>query len=235
MKKVLFVYDDISHEKKLHNLFSFDQSNLYEYEDIFIRETEDIYRLFVNTKPDIIIINVIFDDDEVFDVINRIYNIKKEDDKIIIISASADLRDQLFKSKVPDRIFPSNVANDILLYTINEFINPFVINDNNIFVNLIDKLELKPFSPITSHFICSLRVSLNNPYLLGGHINNIFYSVSKRCDIATETARKSVYKVIENAMISNNSDYIHSIFGTNDLNDISPSRFLEMIVWKLRE
>ena len=78
MKKVLFVYDDISHQRKLQNLVSFDQSNLYEYEDIYVRDTEDIFKLFMSTNPDIIIIDVLFDDEKFFNIVNRIFDNKKD-------------------------------------------------------------------------------------------------------------------------------------------------------------
>ena len=144
------------------------------------------------------------------------------------------LRDMLFKSRIPDRIFPSNIATDILQNTIKELVNIEAMPTKYLFVDLVNKFELKPYSQSTLHFVSSLQVPVSNPYLLGGHINNVFYSVSKENNISTETARKSIYRIIDSVKYSSNKDYIYSIFGNTDLNNISPSRFLEMITWKIR-
>ena len=154
--------------------------------------------------------------------------------KLIVISPSMQLRDMLFKSRIPDRIFPSNIATDILQNTIKELVNIEAMPTKYLFVDLVNKFELKPYSQSTLHFVSSLQVSVSNPYLLGGHINNVFYSVSKENNISTETARKSIYRIIDSVKYSSNKDYIYSIFGNTDLNNISPSRFLEMITWKIR-
>ena len=62
----------------------------------------------------------------------------------------------------------------------------------------------------------------------------IYYSISKEYDITTEAARKSIYRVSESARQSSDKEYLTSIFGNNNLNNISPSRFLEVITWKFR-
>ena len=71
--------------------------------------------------------------------------------------------------------------------------------------------------------------------ILSGHINDIYYSISWKFDISTKAAGKSMYKVIESARRSSNDNYICSIFENKTLNDMSPSRFLEIITWKFRD
>ena len=234
LKKVVIVYDNLLHKPKLHNLTSFDNAGVYEYEDIFIDNVKDISNIFKKSDPDIYIMNVNFNDFEVINEIKSISERNTKDCKIVAISKSSNLRDMLFNTKIPERIFPLNIASDVLYYTIKELTNTHSLPNRFLFINLIEQLELKPYSPTTQYFIATLQVCMANPYLLGGHVNNVFYSVSKKCNISTETARKSVYKVIDNARYSDNKEYIHSIFGNTKLNDISPSRFLEQIVWKFR-
>ena len=234
MKKVLAVYDSLTHKPKLQNLTSFYTSNLYEYEDMFVRDTKDIFNLFIETKPNILIIDVLFEDNKILDLVENIYTDSKGTCRLIVISPSMQLRDMLFKSRIPDRIFPSNIATDVLAYTISELVKDQSQDQKYLFLNLIENFELKPYSPTTINFIISLQFSVANPFLLNGHINNIFYSVSKINNISTEAARKSIYRIIDSVKDSSNKDYIYSIFGNTDLNNISPSRFLEMITWKIR-
>ena len=40
--------------------------------------------------------------------------------------------------------------------------------------------------------------------------------------------------MIESARQSSDKEYLTSIFGNNNLNNISPSRFLEVITWKFK-
>lgn len=162
-------------------------------------------------------------------------NIMKENLKLIVISSDSEFRDVLYKSKIPDRIFSENVAPDVLEATIIELANIHILSNKFLYVDLINKFELKPYSPTTEHFFKSLQIAGSNPFLLSGHINNIYYSISKEFNISTEAARKSIYRVIESARRSSNDDYICSIFGNNTLNDMSPSRFLETITWKFRD
>ena len=234
MKKVVIVYDNLLHKPKLHNLTSFDNAGIYEYEDIFIDNVKDISNIFKKSKPDIYIVNVNFNDFEIINEMKSISEINTKDCKIVAISKSPNLRDMLFNTKIPERIFPTNIASDVLYNTIEELTNTHSLPNRFLFINLIEKLELKPYSPTTQYFITILQISMANPYLLGGHVNNIFYSVSKKHNISTETARKSIYKVIDNARYSSNKEYVNSIFGDTKLKDISPSRFLEQIVWKFR-
>ena len=235
LKKVVLVYDNLLHKPKLHNLTSFENANKYEYEDIFITEYKDIYNVFVKSVPDIYIINASFNNYEIIERIKNMSNIMKENLKLIVISSDSEFRDMLYKSKIPDRIFSENVASDVLEATIIELANIHIFSNKFLYVELINKFELKPYSPTTEHFFKSLQIAGSNPFLLSGHINNIYYSISKEFNISTEAARKSIYRVIESARRSSNDDYICSIFGNNTLNDMSPSRFLENITWKFRD
>lgn len=234
MKKVVLVYDNLLHKPKLHTLTSFNKSNSYKYEDIFITKCEDIYNVFVEFKPDIYIIEVSFSDYNIETTIKSLSNINNKNCKFIIISSSYNLRDKLFKSKIPDRIFSDNIALDVLEATINELANFYSLYNKFLYVDLVSQFELKPYSPTTEHFLRSLHIANSNPLLLSGHINNIYYSISKEYNISTEAARKSIYRVIESAKCSSNNEYICSLFGKNVLNNISPSRFLEIITWKFR-
>lgn len=235
MKKVVIVYDNLLHKPKLHTLTSFEDKN-YKYEDIFITKSNCIYNVFIELKPDIYIIDVSFNDFKVLEEIRNLFQTKHSRKcRFIIISSSSKLRDILFKSKIPDRIFSENVATDVLEATIEELANTYSLQNRFLYFDLINKFELKPYSPTTKYFLHSLNIANSNPFLLGGHINNIYYSVSKEFNISTEAARKSIYRVIESAKCSTNNDYICSIFGNNTLKDISPSRFLEVITWKFRD
>lgn len=235
MKKVVLVYDNLLHKPKLHNLTSFEYANKYEYEDIFITKYNDIYNVFVNSIPDIYIINVEFNTFEIIKRIKERAYITCKKTKIIVISSDSKFRDLLYKSRIPDRIFPENVATDVLEATIIELSNIHIIKNKFLYVDLINQFELKPYSPTTEHFLFCLKIANSNPFLLSGHINNIYYSISKEFNISIEAARKSIYRVIESAKRSSNDNYICSIFGNKTLTDISPSRFLEVITWKLRD
>lgn len=235
LKQVLVVYDNLMHEPKINNLFTFRTINLFEYKNIFIMKSEDILNLFIENKPDILLIDVSFNDLEVFSIISNISIISKKTCGIIVISSSSTLRKKLFDSKIPDRIFPQNISIDVIEYTLKELSTTLDIPFKNYFYkNLIDGFYLNPYSPTTMYFISNIKVACSNPFLLSGHINNIFYTVSKEYNISVETARKSVYKVISLVNLKANPSYIRSIFGNYDLNNISPSNFLEMIVWKLK-
>lgn len=234
MKKVVVVYDNLLHKPKLHNLTSFENANKYEYEDIFITEYNDIYNVFLDSTPDIYIINVSFNDYEIIEKIEKTTEFAKKCLKLIVITSDSKLRDILYKSKIPDRIFSENIATDVLEATIIELANIPLFSNKFLYVDLINKFELKPYSPTTEHFFKSLQIACSNPFLLSGHINNIYYSISKEYDITTEAARKSIYRVIESARQSSDKEYLTSIFGNNNLNNISPSRFLEVITWKFR-
>ena len=197
MKKVVLVYDNLLHKPKLHNLTSFENANKYEYEDIFITEYKDIYNVFVKSVPDIYVINASFNNYEIIERIKNMSNIMKENLKLIVISSDSEFRDVLYKSKIPDRIFSENVAPDVLEATIIELANIHILSNKFLYVDLINKFELKPYSPTTEHFFKSLQIAGSNPFLLSGHINNIYYSISKEFNISTEAARKSIYRVIE--------------------------------------
>lgn len=234
MKKVVFVYDDLVHKPKLHNLISVESSCLYEYEEYFVRKTKEILNVFIENKIDVLILDVSFKDAEVFDLIKDVSNNKNVDCKTIVISNSSNLRSMLFRCKIPERIFPSNVATDIIQYSICELIDTSFISDNALLVKLVNSFDLKPYSHSTLHFLSFIQVSISNPFLLGGHINNIFYSVSKINNVSYDTAKKSVYKVIELVRTSQNTEYTQSFFGSNDINSYSPSEIIEKIVWKYR-
>lgn len=234
MKKVVIVYDNLLHKPKLHTLTSFEKNN-YKYEDIFITKLNSIYDVFIEFKPDIYIIDVSFDNFEIIQILKSISENNKRDCKFVIISSSSHLRDKLFKSKIPDRIFSENVATDVLEATVEELANTCSLHNRFLYFDLVNKFELKPYSPTTKHFFYSLQIANSNPYLLSGHVNNIYYSVSKEFNISIEAARKSIYRVIESAKSSSNDNYVYSIFGNNTLNYISPSRFLEVITWKFRD
>ena len=235
MKQVLVVYDNLMHEPKINNLFTFGTKKLFEYKNIFVLKSEDIFNLFIENKPDILLIDVSFNDLEVFSIISHIFAISKRNCNIIVISNSSTLRKKLFASKIPDRIFSQNISSDVINYTLKEFSTTIDIsNKNNSYKNLINGFYLNPYSPTTMYFISNIKVAYLNPFLLSGHINNIFYTVSKEYNISIETARKSVYKVISSINLKANPSYIRSIFGNYDLNNISPSQFLEIIVWKLK-
>ena len=235
MKKVVLVYDNLLHKPKLHNLTSFENANRYEYEDIFITKNKDIYNIFVSSVPDIYIINVDFNDLEIIERIKNRSIIMNKNTKIIVISSDSKFRDILYRSKIPDRIFSENIASDVLEATITELSNIQFFKNKFLYVDLINQFELKPYSPTTEHFFFSLKIANSNPFLLSGHINNIYYSISKEFNISTEAARKSIYRVIESARRSSNDEYICSIFGNRTLSDMSPSRFLEVITWKFRD
>jgi len=236
LKKVVIVYDNLLHKPKLYTLTSLGKYN-YKYEDTFITKVDYIYNVFIESKPDIYVVDVGFNDNKIIEIIKNIFETKQFSNcKLIIISSSSKLRDILYKSKIPDRIFSENVATDVLQATIEEFIdNTYPLQNKFLYFDIVNKFELKPYSPTTKYFLHSLRIANSNPFLLGGHINNIYYSVSKEFNISTEAARKSIYRVIESAKCSTNNDYICSIFGNNSLRNISPSRFLEVITWKFRD
>lgn len=234
MKKVVFVYDSVVHKPKLHNLISLESSNLYEYEEYFVRKTKEILNVFVKSKIDVLILNVSFNDTEVFDLLKDVSKSKNARCKTIVISNSQSLRNMLFRCKIPERIFPSNVATDILQNSILELIDTSFLSDRSLSIKLINVFNLKPYSHTTQYFLSFIQVSISNPFLLGGHINNIFYSVSKINHISYDTAKKSVYKVIELVRTSKNTEYTRSFFGSNDLNAYSPSEIIEKIVWKYR-
>ena len=66
MKQVLVVYDNLMHEPKINNLFTFGTTKLFEYKNIFVLKSEDIFNLFIENNPDILLIDVSFNDSEVF-------------------------------------------------------------------------------------------------------------------------------------------------------------------------
>lgn len=234
MKKVVFVYDDLAHMLKLHNIISVESSDLYEYEEYFVRETKEILNVFIQSKIDVLVLNVSFDDTEVFNLMKVIYKNENVHCKTIVISNSPNLRNMLFRCKIPERIFPSNVAIDILQNSILELIGTSPLSDRALSIKLVNNFDLKPYSHSTQYFLTFMQVSISNPFLLGGHINNIFYSVSKINNVSYDTAKKSVYKVIELVRTNPNTEYTCSFLGSNDINAYSPSEIIEKIVWKYR-
>lgn len=234
MKKVVFVYDDLVHKPKLHNPISFESSSLYEYEEYFVRKTKEILNVFIQIKIDVLILNVSFEDTEVFNLLKDVSKKADAHCKTIVISNSPNLRNMLFRCKIPERIFPSNVAIDILQSCIQELIDTSFMSDRSLSIKLINNFDLKPYSHSTQYFLSFIQVSISNPFLLGGHINNIFYSVSKINNVSYDTAKKGVYKVIELVRASQNTEYTRSFFGSNDINAYSPSEIIEKIVWKYR-
>ena len=234
MKKVVFVYDNLVHKPKLNNLISVESSSLYEYGEYFVRKTKEILNVFAESKIDILILDVSFKDTEVYELIENVSNNINADCKTIVISNSSNLRSMLFRCKIPERIFPSNVATDIIQYSICELIDTSFNSDNAFLIELVNSFNLKPYSHSTLHFLSFIQVSISNPYLLGGHINNIFYSVSKINNVSYDTAKKSVYKVIELVRTNPNTENTRSLFGINNIKSYSPSEIIEKIVWKYR-
>lgn len=234
MKKVVFVYDNVVHKPKLHNLISLESSSLYEYEEYFVRKTKEILNVFAKLKVDVLVLNVSFNDTEVFNLLKFISKFENAHCKTIVISNSQNLRNMLFKCKIPERIFPSNVALDILQNSILELIDTSFISDRSLSIKLVNVFNLKPYAHTTQYFLSFIQVSISNPFLLGGHINNIFYSVSKMNHISYDTAKKGVYKAIELVRTSHNTEYTRTFFGSNDINTYSPSEIIEKIVWKCR-
>lgn len=166
MKKVVVVYDNLLHKPKLHNLTSFENANKYEYEDIFITEYNDIYNVFLDSTPDIYIINVSFNDYEIIEKIEKTAKFAKKCLKLIVITSDSKLRDILYKSKIPDRIFSENIATDVLEATIIELANIPLFSNKFLYVDLINKFELKPYSPTTEHFFKSLQIACSNPFFI---------------------------------------------------------------------
>ena len=158
MKQVLVVYDNLMHEPKINNLFTFGTTKLFEYKNIFVLKSEDIFNLFIENNPDILLIDVSFNDSEVFSIINQIFVISKKNCNIIVISNSSALRKKLFASKIPDRIFSQNISADVINYTLKEFSTVIdVSNKNNSYKNLINGFYLNPYSPTNSEIARILK------------------------------------------------------------------------------
>ena len=113
MKKVVVVYDNLLHKPKLHNLTSFENANKYEYEDIFITEYNDIYNVFLDSTPDIYIINVNFNDYEIIEKIEKTAKFAKKCLKLIVITSDSKLRDILYKSKIRNEFLAQMLGRNV--------------------------------------------------------------------------------------------------------------------------
>ena len=216
MKKVLYLYDNLSQEKNLHNLTFIETYKQYQFEDVFLNDIKGIYEEFERLCPDVLILNCDFEYNKQIDIIKSISESHRPC-KIIMIIGNKEFQEMLFHSKYPNRIFYRNTANDILA-------------KNEKYKKIIDSYGLRIYNGATKHFIKGLSILYNNPSLLDGHLNNVYYAVSKYDNVSYSAAKKSIATIISTMKNSENKIGLYSVFNTDNISSYTPNEILDKIV-----
>ena len=234
MKKVLYLYDNLSQEKNLHNLTFIETYKQYQFEDVFLNDIKGIYEEFERLCPDVLILNCDFEYNKQIDIIKSISESHRPC-KIIMIIGNKEFQEMLFHSKYPNRIFYRNTANDILANSISALLIEKSLSVEEIYKNekykkIIDSFGLKIYNGATKHFIKGLSILYNNPSLLDGHLNNVYYAVSKYDNVSYSAVKKSIATIISTMKNSENKIGLYSIFNTDNIKSYTPNEVLDKIV-----
>ena len=234
MKKVLYLYDNLSQEKNLHNLTFIENYKQYQFEDVFLNNIQGIMEEFEQLRPDVLVLNCEFDYKKQIEIIKSISK-SHELCKIIVIVNSKEFQEMLFNCKYPNRIFYRNIANDILANSISALLIEKNLSVDEIYKDkkykkIIDTFSLKIYNGSTKHFIKSLSILYNKPSLLDGHLNNVYYAVSKYDNVTYNAVKKSISSVISTMKNSENKTGLCSIFNTYDIKAYTPNEVLDKIV-----
>ena len=157
VKKVLYLYDDISQEINLNKLTFIETYKQYQFEDVFLNNIQGIIEEFERLRPNVLVINCEFDYKKQIDILESISK-SHEPCKIIMIIGNKEFQEMLFQSKYPNRIFYRNTAKDILANSISALLiekslSVEEIYKNEKYKNLIDSFGLKIYNGATKHFI----------------------------------------------------------------------------------
>ena len=237
MKKVLYLYDNLSQEKNLHNLTFIETYKQYQFEDVFLNDIKGITEEFERLRPDVLILNCDFEYNKQIDIIKSISK-SHEPCKIIVIIGNKEFQEMLFHSKYPkypNRIFYRNTANDILANSISALLIEKSLSVEEIYKNekykkIIDSFGLKIYNGASKHFIKGLSILYNNPLLLDGHLNNVYYAVSKYDNVSYSAVKKSIATIISTMKNSGNKIGLYSIFNTDNIKSYTPNEVLDKIV-----
>ena len=234
MKKVLYLYDNLSQEKNLHNLTFIETYKQYQFEDVFLNDIKGIYEEFERLCPDVLILNCDFEYNKQIDIIKSISESHRPC-KIIMIIGNREFQEMLFHSKYPNRIFYRNTANDILANSISALLIEKSLSVEEIYKNekykkIIDSFGLRIYNGATKHFIKGLSILYNNPSLLDGHLNNVYYAVSKYDNVSYSAVKKSIATIISTMKNSENKIGLYSIFNTDNIKSYTPNEVLDKIV-----
>lgn len=234
MKKVLYLYDNLSQEKNLHNLTFIETYKQYQFEDVFLNDIKGIYEEFERLCPDVLILNCDFEYNKQIDIIKSISESHRPC-KIIMIIGNKEFQEMLFHSKYPNRIFYRNTANDILANSISALLIEKSLSVEEIYKNekykkIIDSFGLRIYNGATKHFIKGLSILYNNPSLLDGHLNNVYYAVSKYDNVSYSAAKKSIATIISTMKNSENKIGLYSVFNTDNISSYTPNEILDKIV-----
>ena len=234
MKKVLYLYDNLSQEKNLHNLTFIETYKQYQFEDVFLNDIKGIYEEFERLCPDVLILNCDFEYNKQIDIIKSISESHRPC-KIIMIIGNREFQEMLFHSKYPNRIFYRNTANDILANSISALLIEKSLSVEEIYKNekykkIIDSFGLKIYNGATKHFIKGLSILYNNPSLLDGHLNNVYYAVSKYDNVSYSAVKKSIATIISTMKNSGNKIGLYSVFNTDNISSYTPNEILDKIV-----
>ena len=239
MKKVLYLYDNLSQEKYLHNLTFIETYKQYQFEDVFLNDIKGIYEEFERLCPDVLIINSQFDFKNQIEIIKSISRTRKKCKTIMIID-NKEFQEMLFNSQIPHRIFYKNVSKDILANTISSLFQEDnlaleYIYNIKIFNDFIENLDLKKYNATTRHFVKCLYVLYNNVSLLDGHLNNAYYVVSKYDNVSYNVVKKSIFRVIDTIKYSSNTQYLCSIFGYSDIKYHTPTEIFHKVIGYMKK
>ena len=152
-----------------------------------------------------------------------------------MIIGNKEFQEMLFHSKYPNRIFYRNTANDILANSISALLIEKSLSVEEIYKNekykkIIDSFGLKIYNGATKHFIKGLSILYNNPSLLDGHLNNVYYAVSKYDNVSYSAVKKSIATIISTMKNSENKIGLYSIFNTDNIKSYTPNEALDKIV-----
>ena len=233
MKKVLYLYDNLLHEMNLQNLTQIESYKQYAFEDVFIREIADINRISEQICPDVLMINVDFDYKKQIEIINSISRIQKNCKTIMLVN-NKKFHEMLFNSYIPHRIYYRNVSKDNLANTISALLKEDNLALEEIykienFNELVENFDLKRYNSATKHFIKCIFILYGNVSLLDSHLNNAYYVVAKYDNVTYDAVKKSIIRVIDTIKTCSNTDYICSIFGTNDIKYYTTSEILQIL------
>ena len=239
MKKVLYLYDNLSQEINLQNLTQIESYKQYDFEAVFIRDVKDIKQCYAQSRPEVLILNLDFDYNKQIETIESISK-TQINCKTIVLVRNKEFHEMLFNSYLAHRIFYyKNISKDSLANTISALLieKNLALDDIykiSLYNELVEKLDLKRYNSATKHFVKCLYILYDNVSLLDGHINNAYYVVGKYDNVTCEAVKKSVIRVINIIKVSHNTDFIFSIFGTYDIKYYTTSEILQKIIGFLK-
>jgi len=233
MTKIMIVEDDKNIISSYHMFLAKDK-NLS-----IVSSTEngrEAIRLYRETKPDIVLLDLELSDMNGIEVINHLSKLENNDKKcnIIVISGNAELRNNLYNTQKVYRVLQKPMALETLYKSILDFREENQIKDfpTQKLKTLLLQFNLNIHSTSATHLIDVIKYSYFYPFRLQ-NINNIYANIAHNYNTTADSIRSSIRSAIRSVNKYADKELLGSIFFINENNFnkvLSPVYFVECII-----